>query len=491
MKYISTRNAKLELSASEAIVKGISDDGGLFVPSSFPKLDSALMDELLGMDYPQRSAKILSMYIEDFSYEELLEYTTKAYARFDGDPAPVAKIEDNLYILELWHGPTCAFKDIALTLLPYLLVASKLKLGKKEKTLILVATSGDTGKAALEGFKDVEGTEIIVFYPGTGVSAMQRKQMVTQEGKNVHVAGIEGNFDDAQTAVKKIFNDDEVKDFLKEKGIAMSSANSINFGRLAPQIAYYISAYCDLVNDDDIKMGDKVNFVVPTGNFGNILAGYYAYKMGLPINKLIIASNANNILTDFFNTGVYDVNREFYKTSSPSMDILVSSNLERFIFELLGRDDEKVKKIYNDLKETGKFEIDQSLLEESIFVAGWADEEDTKNTIQTFFDIDDYIMDTHTAVGASVYNDYSCELDDETPTVIVSTASPYKFAPDVLLALGTKENDPFKAVHKLQNQTALDCPDSLLFLKDKDEIHTLIIDRKETKKAVFDFVTKE
>jgi len=491
MKYISTRNAKIELSASEAIVKGISDDGGLFVPSSFPKLDSNLMNELLEMDYPQRSAKILSLYIDDFSYEELLEYTKKAYARFDGDPAPVAKIEDGLFMLELWHGPTCAFKDIALTLLPYLLVASKLKNGKKEKTLILVATSGDTGKAALEGFKDVEGTEIIVFYPSTGVSAMQRKQMVTQEGKNVHVAGIVGNFDDAQTSVKKIFNDEEVKNYLKEKGITMSSANSINFGRLAPQIAYYISSYCDIVNSGDIKMGDKVNFVVPTGNFGNILAGYYAYKMGLPVNKLIIASNANNILTDFFNTGVYDVNRDFFKTMSPSMDILVSSNLERFIFELLGRDDAKVREIYDNLKKDGKFEIDPALLERSIFVAGWADESETLETISTFFDLDDYIMDTHTAVGASVYNEYSCEMEDETPTIIVSTASPYKFSTDVLSALGKKESDPFKALNKLQNATALECPESLYFLKDKEEKHTLVIDRKDTKQAVIDFIEKE
>ncbi|MCQ2408964.1 MAG: threonine synthase [Clostridia bacterium] len=490
MKFVSTRNAKLELSGSEAIVKGISDDGGLFVPSSFPKIDSALMQQLLEMSYEERAAKILSMYLDDFSYEELLEYTTRAYSRFDGDPAPVVKIEDGLFMLELWHGPTCAFKDMALTLLPYLLVASKLKLGKKEKTLILVATSGDTGKAALEGFKDVDGTEIIVFYPGTGVSAMQRKQMVTQEGNNVHVAGIVGNFDDAQTSVKKIFNDSEVKEYLASKGVAMSSANSINFGRLAPQIAYYISSYLDLVNSGEIKMGDKVNFVVPTGNFGNILAGYYAERMGLPVNKLIIASNANNILTDFFNTGIYDVNRDFYKTASPSMDILVSSNLERFIFEILGRDSEKVKSLYDSLKATGKFEIDQKLLDDSIFVAGWADEEETKDAINTFFDIDDYIMDTHTAVGASVYNDYSCELEDETPTIIVSTASPYKFAPDVLAAIGGKEKDPFKALSKLQNATALECPENLLFLKDKEEKHTLVIDRTETKQAVYDFINK-
>lgn len=300
MKYVSTRDRMRTYSAAEAIVKGISDDGGLIVPSSFPILNDEKLDALCAMDYPERAASVLKEYLDEFSYEELLDYARKAYSRFDGDdPCPLVKVEDGLFVLELWHGPTYAFKDMALTLLPYLMVASKKKLGDGSRTLILVATSGDTGKAALEGFRDVEGTEIIVFYPEGGVSAMQKRQMVTQQGANVHVAGIRGNFDDAQTAVKSVFTDPEVIEKLKAHGIEMSSANSINWGRLAPQIAYYVSAYCDLLTSGEIERGEKVNFVVPTGNFGNILAGYYAYRMGIPVHKLIVASNANNILTDF------------------------------------------------------------------------------------------------------------------------------------------------------------------------------------------------
>ena len=295
MNYISTRDRSRTFTAAEAIVKGISDDGGLIVPSSFPLIDQKLFDELAAADYPERAAKVLSLYLDDFTEEELLGYARAAYSRFDGDPCPVVKIEDGLYIAELWHGPTCAFKDMALTLLPYLLTASKRKLGDMSRTLILVATSGDTGKAALEGFRDVEGTEIVVFYPEGGVSAMQKLQMVTQRGGNVHVAGIRGNFDDAQRTVKKIFTDEEMTARLKARGIEMSSANSINWGRLVPQIAYYISAYCDLVTGGEIEYGDKIDFVVPTGNFGNILAAYYAMRMGIPVRKLVVASNSNNI----------------------------------------------------------------------------------------------------------------------------------------------------------------------------------------------------
>lgn len=487
MKYTCTRNSKIEISASEAIVKGISDDGGLFVPSSFPILSLADIENLIPLDYPERAAKILSMYMDEFSFEKLLGYAKRAYNRFDDDAVcPLVKVEDGLYMLELWHGPTCAFKDIALTVLPYLLTASKKKLGINEQTLVLTATSGDTGKAALEGFKDVDGTHVAVFYPVSGVSEMQRLQMVTQEGGNVHVFGIKGNFDDAQAAVKRVFNDKETIDALKAKGIAMSSANSINWGRLAPQIAYYISAYCDLVDSGEIELGDKINFAVPTGNFGDVLAGYYAYRMGLPVEKFIVASNANNALTDFFNDGVYDINRVFYKTMSPSMDILVSSNLERLIYEIYDRDDEKVRKLYDSLKKTGRFEIDFDEVNLDNFVAGWADEEDTKNAISTFFDLDDYIMDTHTAVAASVYNDYSCETDDETPTVVLSTANPYKFPIDVLGAIGSRERDSYKAVVKLYNLTALECPDCILELEDAKEIHTKVIDRTEVKKTVLE-----
>jgi len=488
MKYTSTRAAEKQVSASEAIVKGISDDGGLFVPSSFPVLDSQTIGKLLDWTYPERTAKILSMYLDDFSFEELLGYTEKAYSRFDGDPCPVVKIEDSLYMAELLHGPTFAFKDMALTLLPYLLTAAKKKTGVEEKTLVLAATSGDTGKAALEGFKDVEGTEVVVFYPSKGVSAVQRMQMAAQTGKNVHVAAIKGNFDDAQAAVKRVFNDEEVKRRLAAAGYATSSANSINWGRLAPQIAYYVSAYCDLVNDGEIEWGDKINFVVPTGNFGNVLAGYYAYRMGLPVNKFIIASNANNVLTDFFNKGVYDINRDFYRTMSPSMDILVSSNLERFLFEVCGRDDALIRRLYDSLSQTGRFELDPETVRAGIFEAGWADEEETKEAIYTYFDLDDYVMDTHTAVAASVYNEYNCETEDDTPTVILSTASPFKFATDVLGALGTRETDPFRAMIRLQNSTALECPEQLYGLAAADEIHKETIGRDEVADAVLRFV---
>lgn len=492
MKYTSTRDGKKSVSACEAIVKGISDDGGLFVPSSFPNIDGALFDSLLKMDYQERTAKILSLYLDEFTFEELLDITNSAYSRFDdGDPCPVVKVEDGLYMLELWHGPTCAFKDMALTVLPYLIVGAKRKLGREDRTLVLVATSGDTGKSALEGFKDVDGTEVAVFYPSKGVSPIQRLQMVTQEGKNVHVAGIKGNFDDAQTAVKRIFNDKDIIAKLGEAGYKMSSANSINWGRLAPQIAYYISAYCDLVNGGEIERGDKINFVVPTGNFGDVLAGYYAYRMGLPVNKFIIASNANNVLTDFFNTGVYDINRKFFRTSSPSMDILVSSNLERLIFEVSGRDDAKVRELYANLANGGRFEMDPEVARDGVFEAGWADEDDVKETIFTFFDLDDYIMDTHTAVAASVYNDYSCETEDETPTVILSTANPFKFTSSVLEALGSRESDPFKALIRLQTLSALECPDCLAELAYKQEIHTKVIDRTEVGDAVLEFANKK
>ena len=491
MKYTCTRNSDLSISASEAILKGISDDGGLFVPSSFPILSLADLENLIPLDYAERAAKILSLYLDDFSFEELLGYTRRAYNRFDDDAVcPLVKVEDGLYMLELWHGPTCAFKDVALTLLPYLLTASKKKLGVQSKTLVLTATSGDTGKAALEGFKDVEGTHVAVFYPANGVSEMQRKQMVTQEGSNVHVFGIKGTFDDAQTAVKRVFNDPEVIATLKAKGIEMTSANSINWGRLAPQIAYYVSSYCDLVDSGEIEMGDKINFAVPTGNFGDVLAGYYAYRMGLPISKLVVASNANNALTDLFNDGEYNLNRDFFKTMSPSMDILISSNLERLIYELYDRDDGKVRELYSELKNTGRFEINLDEVDTDVFVAGWADEEDTKDAIATFFDLDDYIMDTHTAVAASVYNDYSCETDDETPTVILSTANPYKFPVDVLGALGSREKDAQKALVKLYNLTALECPDCILDLEGAKEIHTQVIDRADVKKTVLEIADK-
>ncbi len=477
MDYISTRNKEVSQSASESIVKGISVDGGLFVPSSFPNIT---IDELASLEeksYKERAAYVISKFLTEYTYEELLELTTKAYSKFDSEEtAPLVKIDEGSFVMELWHGPTCAFKDMALTLLPHLMTASRLKVGAKDKTLILVATSGDTGKAALEGFSDVEGTEIIVFYPNDGVSDMQKLQMATQEGKNVHVAAIEGNFDDAQSGVKRIFADKEVNDKLLELGYKLSSANSINWGRLVPQIAYYISAYVDLVSSEEIAMGDKVNFCVPSGNFGNILAAYYAKRMGLPVNKLICASNENNVLTDFMNTGVYDINREFYKTTSPSMDILISSNLERLLFELFDRDDSKINELMNKLKTEGKYSIDKSLIEKNGFVGGCCNVEDTKETIANVFDEYGYLLDTHTAVAMNVYSNYVVATEDYTPTVVVSTASPYKFPCDVLEAItGKYEEDAFEAGKKLVLESALQMPESIAKLKEKKVLHKDVI----------------
>ena len=486
MKYTCTRNSKIEISASEAIVKGISDDGGLFVPSSFPIFSLDDIGALVELDYAARSAKILSEFLDDFSYEELLDYTRRAYADFDEDVCPVVKVEDGLYMLELWHGQSASCKDMSLSLLPYLLSASKKKLGIDGESLVLVATSGDAGAAALQAFKNVAGAHVAAFYPAKGVSDIQCLQTVTQEGVNIDVFGVKGNFDDIQSALKRILTDGEVAAALNDLHVEVATANSINWGSLAPQIAYYFSAYCDLVASEEIELGDKVNFVVPTGNFAGAIAGYYAYRTGLPVGKFIIATNANNAPVDLFNDGEYNINRDFFRTMSPSMDVREASNLERLVYEALGRDDEAVLQAYEDLKQTGVFELDPEDIRMNLFEAGWADEEDTKNAIETFFDLDDYIMDTHTAVAASVYNDYSCETEDETPTVIVSTASPYKVPCEVLGALGTREKNCYKAVVKLYNLTALDCPESVAELEGKDEIHKDVIERTDIKQAVLD-----
>lgn len=488
MKYISTRNASLEVSGAEAIVAGIAPDGGLFVPKDFPTIDSAEIEKLCELDYPERAAYVLAKFLDDFGYDELLQYTKKAYDRFYGDPCPLVDVDSQVYILELWHGPTAAFKDMALTLLPYLMTASRKKTGQKDKTLILVATSGDTGKAALEGFKDVDGTEIMVFYPSEGVSEMQKAQMVTQQGDNVFVAGIKGNFDDAQTAVKRIFADEEIKSQLLQKGYKLSSANSINWGRLAPQIAYYISAYCDLLSSGEIEEGEEVNFCVPSGNFGNILACYYAKRMGLPVKKMICASNKNNILTDFFASGKYDAKREFYKTKSPSMDILVSSNLERLLFEISGRNDAFVAEKMQQLKNEGEYSIEAIEIKKHAgdFVGGFATELDTDETIDNFYEIYDYLLDPHTAVAACVYDIYNGATGDDAKTVIVSTASPFKFPTDVYSALTqTQVDDAFKAQKKLASYTGEDIPQPLDNLQqrairfdeviDKEDIDTIVL----------------
>jgi threonine synthase len=473
MQFTSTRNNAVSVSGFQAISNGISVDGGLYVPSSFPTVSAEELEAFLNKTYPERAAFILSKYLE-FGYDELLSMTEAAYSRFKrNEVCPLVKTVDDTFILELTHGPTLAFKDVALTLLPHLLTNSNKKLGVTDKTLILVATSGDTGKAALEGFKDVEGIEIIVFYPADGVSDMQKKQMQTQEGKNVHVFGIRGNFDDAQSAVKRIFTSGDVKNKLKDMGYILSSANSINFGRLAPQIVYYFSAYADLVNAGEIELGAKINFAVPSGNFGNILAGYYAKRMGLPIDKLICASNKNKVLTDFFTTGEYDVNREFYVTMSPSMDILVSSNLERLLYELSGRNAETVRAEMESLKENGKYKVDIEKLSELGFEAGFADENDTKMAIDSFFDINDYPLDTHTAVAVTVFNDYVARSGDETPTVVVSTASPYKFPVDVYNALAhAYVTDTYEACKRLNAISGEGIPEEIQSLLTKTVRHT-------------------
>lgn len=462
MKFISTRNNNIQVTACQAIVNGISDDGGLYVPSSFPKVSLKEIKGLIDKSYPERASYIMSKYLDEFSYEELLGYCEKAYNKFeDQDACPLLQMDKGLYILELWHGPTHAFKDMALQIMPYLLTAAREKLKVKNRTLILVATSGDTGKAALEGFKNIDNTSIMVFYPDNGVSLMQKLQMVTQDGDNVFVGAINGNFDDAQNTVKAIFADKKMQEELDKRGYSLSSANSINWGRLVPQIAYYFSSYCDIVDSEEIALGDEINFTVPSGNFGNILAGYYAKQMGLPIKKLICASNKNNILTDFFASGRYDINRDFYKTMSPSMDILISSNLERLLFEIGGRKSDFVNDLMKSLKDKGFYEIDKKMLntKAGCFSYGFSSEEETLRSIDNFFDIYTYMLDPHTAVAMNVYNNYVAKTQDETATVIVSTASPYKFPTDVYKAItGTELDDPFKVSKKLQLLSAQDIP---------------------------------
>ena len=439
MRYQSTRDNSLNLTAAEAIAQGLSADGGLFVPDSFPHLTEDMIKDLASKPYKDRAARVLSLFLDDFSEEELGRYTNDAYSGYDHPSvAPLYKLDENTRFLELWHGPTCAFKDMALQMLPRLLTASLKKTGETREVCILVATSGDTGKAALEGFADVPGTKIMVFYPRDGVSDVQKLQMTTQSGDNVNVVAVQGNFDDAQTGVKAIFSDEGLRTELDSRGYFLSSANSINWGRLVPQIAYYVSAYCDLLHDGTIKYGDEINFCVPTGNFGNILAGYYAKQMGLPIKKLICASNRNDVLTEFIKTGVYDKNRPFFTTSSPSMDILVSSNLERLLFELSGKDGALVSRYMTGLSNGGRYEIPDAVADEvrRVFAGGRCSEEDTLETIAEVFNKYNYLIDTHTAVAYKVLCDYRTQTGDETQAVVVSTASPFKFCDSVLKALG-------------------------------------------------------
>ncbi|MBQ2675780.1 MAG: threonine synthase [Clostridia bacterium] len=484
MRFTSTR-AKTNIESAQAIAMGLSKDGGLFVPESFPKISDSLVDKLIDLDYKGRAFEVLRLYLTDFTDEEIKYCVNGAYEnKFDNNiPAPLTQLSDSAFMLELWHGPTCAFKDMALQLLPYLLTKSASKVADGKTMVILVATSGDTGKAALDGFADVENTKIIVFYPEDGVSPMQKLQMTTQMGNNVSVCAIKGNFDDAQTGVKTIFSDEKMKQLLAENNMEFSSANSINFGRLVPQIVYYVSAYCDLVKSGKINKGDSFNVVVPTGNFGNILAAYYAKQMGLPVAKLICASNKNNILTDFINTGVYDRNRDFYTTASPSMDILISSNLERLLFELYNKDETVISGLMADLSSKGKYAISDEVKAklQAEFAAGCCDDDETKAQIKKLFDSCGYLCDTHTAVAVKVYEDYVAKTGDKTPTVIASTASPYKFAASVLSAVDN-ENMPeseFDMVDKLSKVTNTDIPTPLAGLKSKEVIHKNVCDKQD------------
>ncbi len=459
MNFRSTKNNSINVSSAEAIVAGLAPDGGLFVPENIPTVDIT-MEDFANLSYPERAKYILSKFLTDFTEEELDNCVRSAYiGNFDNDePAPVKTLADGTNVLELWHGPTCAFKDMALQILPHLLTTSVKKTGKDSKTVILVATSGDTGKAALEGFKDVDGTSIIVFYPNNGVSPMQKQQMDTQKGKNVYVSAINGNFDDAQTGVKRIFNSAEAVKRLADKNMSFSSANSINWGRLVPQIVYYFSACADLVaKGTDASEG--INFCVPTGNFGNILAAYYAKLMGAPIGKLICASNSNNVLTDFISSGVYNRNRPFRTTLSPSMDILISSNLERLVYHLCGCDSSFVSAIQKDLAICGRYDITNAMQNElrSHFYGGFCDDAATLKTIGQTYNELGYLIDTHTAVAMSVYRDYVKSTGDNRPIVIVSTASPFKFSNSVLKAIGGENcADEQDAVRKLSEITG--CP---------------------------------
>ena len=488
MNYISTRDKSVVVSASKAIAQGISVEGGLFVPESFPTFTADDFKTLAELDYKGRAKYILKNFLTDFTDEEVNYCIDGAYTgTFDNEqPAPISLVGKKINLLELWHGPTCAFKDLALQLLPYLLTTSAKKVNNGKKAVILVATSGDTGKAALEGFKDVENTEILVFYPSDGVSPMQKLQMSSQKGENVHVCAIKGNFDDAQTGVKNIFTNNEVKAKLAENGMLFSSANSINWGRLAPQIVYYVSAYCDLLSREDFE--GEFNIVVPTGNFGNILAAYYAKKMGVPVGKLICASNTNNVLTDFINSGTYNRNRDFYTTISPSMDILISSNLERMIFELSCNDDKKVAAWQNELNQNGTFTVDEDIKSKitDLFWGGCCSDENTLKTINKYFNEYGYLCDTHTAVALNVYEQYVKATGDDKTTVIASTASPYKFANSVLSAISDKTGkNEFDTANILFEETKTEIPEPIKALENASVRFNEICDKKDMLQSVY------
>ncbi len=493
MDYQSTRGIQRKITASQAIIQGLACDGGLFVPEEFPILTNEDWTFIQHTSYPNRAKRILKKFL-DFTDEEIDYCVNGAYNEKNFDTpemAPLVFLHDSLAIQELWHGPTCAFKDMALQILPYLLTVSAKKNKEKNEIVILVATSGDTGKAALEGFKDVSGTKIVVFFPEQGVSQVQKQQMVTQTGKNVMVAAIRGNFDDAQNAVKKIFNDKEIAEDLAKNHIQLSSANSINWGRLLPQIVYYISACATFQQKG---MQEEINIVVPTGNFGNILAAYYAKKLGAPIHRLICASNSNKVLTDFIRTGTYDRNRLFEKTISPSMDILISSNLERLLYDLTDQDGEKISEWMRQLSTEGRYTVDRKTLEkiQALFWAGYADDAMTYKTIAQVWRDDHYLLDTHTAVAYHVYQQYRKETNDTRTTLIASTASPFKFAGSVVKAImgetAIQKTDEFTLLKKLSEATNLPIPQGLRDLDQRPVLHTTVVNKEEISPVLMDYL---
>lgn len=478
-KYVSTRGQQRPLDFCDAILQGIGSDGGLLVPDF--ELDQKDLKALQHLSYVDMATEIMTSFVGEQEKEEMRALCQKAYGQnlFPQEVVPVKQAGD-VFIAELFQGPTAAFKDMALSLLPHFMTYSLKKKGEQRKVMILAATSGDTGKAALEGFKDVDGTYIQVFYPVDGVSPIQKQQMVTQTGNNVDVVGIQGNFDDAQRAVKQAFQSSTLKDLCDEHHVFLSSANSINIGRLIPQIVYYFYSYMTLVNKNEIRLGESVHFTIPSGNFGNCLAGVLAKKMGLPIQKFIVASNRNNILTDFFRTGKYDARREFYKTNAPAMDILVSSNLERLVY-MMAQDSQKVKSYMDDLNQNGVYEISSDLLEkiQDVFKAGWLNEDEVLDTIKTCFEQTGYLLDTHTAIGYGVYKEYQKTSGDETKTIILATASPYKFADSVYKALTDQSLSEYQAIEAVYEKTGVDIPKPLVQLDQKEILHQKVIDKDD------------
>lgn len=491
--YISTRNNYDKVSAAQAIKLGMVPAGGLFVPEQIPVFSPSEILALQGSTYQEVAEKIFALFLEDYSLAEIRACVEKAYNEGNfthPQIAPLFKLNDRTFILELWHGPTAAFKDMALQIMPHFLSLAVKKVQAGKEIVILVATSGDTGKAALEGFKNVPGIKIIVFYPHQGVSRVQELQMNTTDGGNAYVVAVRGNFDDCQNAVKNIFADGEFKSLLSEHDYELSSANSINWGRLLPQIVYYFYAYLNLLQQGEIKTGEKINFVVPTGNFGNILAGWYAYQMGLPVNKFVCASNENKVLTDFFNTGIYDRNREFKQTNSPSMDILISSNLERFLFELTGHDGQRIKTWMEELNKTGRFQVDAETKKamDEIMAAGFATERETLETIKEVFAVTGYTLDTHTAVAVKVYGDYRKKTGDMHKTVVDATASPFKFNASVLEAIKGQEavngKDEFEILEELGKISGMPLHPALKDLDKKPILHKRVCAKGEIKEVI-------